>query len=392
MKRGVYQMESKQVWVKADEGAWEERKKRVTNALESGADVVLVNEDDVLLVRELGRIKVAAFVSSAASRSNDADADILVVGKEGEGDGTIPLPGDTASSEDLGRLKQLAGDGRGSASYVVIKGKKYETFAAEVGSSADNLIVIGTDWKVIPLENIIAELHKKDVNIIAGVRDAEEAKLALETLEHGAHGILLDSDDPSELKRIIEFINQRFSPKAQLEPARVTTVRQLSMGDRVCVDTCSMMAPGEGMLVGSQSDVLFLVHSESEESPYVASRPFRVNAGAVHSYILVGDKTRYLSELSAGDEALVVGFDGSTRKAVVGRVKIERRPLILVEAEIGGRTAKIILQNAETIKLVRPDGSSVSVAELKEGDEIMVRIEGSARHFGMKVDETILEK
>jgi len=74
----------------------------------------------------------------------------------------------------------------------------------------------------------------------------------------------------------------------------------------VCVDTASLMVPGEGMLIGSQSNGLFLVHSESEESPYVAARPFRVNAGAVHAYIRVGEKTRYLSELSAGDDVLVI--------------------------------------------------------------------------------------
>jgi 3-dehydroquinate synthase II len=73
------------------------------------------------------------------------------------------------------------------------------------------------------------------------------------------------------------------------------------MGDRVCVDTCNLMISGEGMLVGSQSCGLFLVNSEADEvHPYVASRPFRVNAGAVHAYVLVGEKTKYLCELEAG--------------------------------------------------------------------------------------------
>lgn len=34
------------------------------------------------------------------------------------------------------------------------------------------------------------------------------------------------------------------------------------MGDRVCVDLCSLLRPGEGMLVGSFARALFLVHSE----------------------------------------------------------------------------------------------------------------------------------
>jgi hypothetical protein len=36
----------------------------------------------------------------------------------------------------------------------------------------------------------------------------------------------------------------------------------VGMGDRVCVDLCSLLRPGEGMLVGSFARALFLVHSE----------------------------------------------------------------------------------------------------------------------------------
>ena len=67
------------------------------------------------------------------------------------------------------------------------------------------------------------------------------------------------------------------------------------MGDRVCVDTCTVMGTGEGCLVGNSSQALFLVHAESIENPYVSPRPFRVNAGPVHAYIMApGGKTRYL--------------------------------------------------------------------------------------------------
>jgi 3-dehydroquinate synthase II len=152
------------------------------------------------------------------------------------------------------------------------------------------------------------------------------------------------------------------------------------------------MTPGEGMLIGNQSGGLFLVQSEAEESPYVASRPFRVNAGAVHEYVLVGDKTRYLSELSSGDTTLVVGKSGAAKKATIGRVKIERRPLLFIEAESDGRKITAILQNAETIKLVATDGSSIAVTKLKPGDKVLARLEDAGRHFGMKIEETIIEK
>jgi len=373
----------KSVWIKADGKDWEENKPRVTTGLESGADFVFLNVQDILKVRELGNIKIAA---------PSEDADIVVVGKDSEGDGTSKLPSDFSNSEDIAEAQHLTREGKTVAGYVIIKNKKYEQFAVELGKSCDYLIVVGTDWKVIPLENLIAGLQKLDVEIIAGVQNAEEAKLALETLEHGSDGVFLDTDNFSEIKKVAAVRDRSGMEKIPLVKAKVTKVKPVGMGDRVCVDTASLMVLGEGMLIGSQSNGLFLVHSESEESPYVAARPFRVNAGAVHAYIRVGEKTRYLSELASGDEVLIIDSEGETRPAVVGRVKIERRPLMLVEAEVEGTKIKTLLQNAETIKLVGADGKPIPVTALKEGDEVLVYFEAAARHFGIKIEETIIEK
>ncbi|KAF5410870.1 MAG: 3-dehydroquinate synthase [Candidatus Methanocomedens sp.] len=380
-------MKKKSLWIKADAGDWDERKLRITTGLESGADFVLVNEDDTAKVRELGTIKVAAFV-----REGKSDADVFVVGKHSEGDGTNPLPSDFSGSRDINQALQLKDKGLKTAGYVVIKNKQYEEFAAELGKVCDYIIIVGTDWKVIPLENLIAGLQEMDVEIIAGVKNAEETRLTLETMEHGSEGVLLDTDDLSEIKRSVKAVEKTGLEETQLNTATITKVKQVGMGDRVCVDTCSLMKVGEGMLVGSQSNGLFLVHSESEDSPYVAARPFRVNAGAVHAYVKIGEKTQYLSELSAGDEVLVVNSKGEQWPAIVGRVKIEKRPMILVEAKVGDAVIKTILQNAETIKLVGKDGKPISVAVLKEGDEVLAYYEDTARHFGMKIDETIIEK
>jgi 3-dehydroquinate synthase II len=151
--------------------------------------------------------------------------------------------------------------------------------------------------------------------------------------------------------------------------------------------------PGEGMLVGNTSSALFLVHAETVENPYVNPRPFRINAGPVHAYTRVpGGKTSYLSELKSGDSVIITRFDGTTEEAVVGRIKQEKRPLMLVEAKIEERSLNIILQNAETIRLTAPDGSPKSIVTLKKGDEVLVAIEEGGRHFGHKIEETITEK
>ncbi len=373
----------KEKWLLASEGSWEEIKPRITTALESGFDCVVVAPENIARVKELGNIKVACFGTERGPE------DILIIGKNGEGDGSMPLPQNLSSSMDIALAKTIEGQ---KAGYVVIANKKYEQFAVELGKHVDYLIVIGTDWKVIPLENMIAGLQGSKVKIISGVKTAEEARLALATLEKGSDGVLLVTSDLSEIKRVMAVAEQSDKENLKLVPAKVTNVKPVGMGDRVCVDTANMMHLGEGMLIGSQARGFFLVHSESEDSPYVAARPFRVNAGAVHAYIKVGGKTRYLSELKAGDEVTIVSKDGLARPAIVGRAKIEKRPLMLVEAEANGEMISTLLQNAETIKLVAPDGTPKSVADLKPGDEVLVHLEGSARHFGMSIEESIIEK
>ena len=139
---------------------------------------------------------------------------------------------------------------------------------------------------------------------------------------------------------------------------------------------------------------MFLVHAENIENPYVAPRPFRINAGAVHSYVRVpGGATRYLGELETGDPVLIVNKDGGSYASSVGRSKIEKRPMLVVYARDGeGIEYSVVLQNAETIRLTAPDGTAASVASLKAGDRVMGYVEKGGRHFGMAVDETIKEQ
>lgn len=351
----------KELWVKANQDwEWNKKKERVTTALESGAQAVLVGKGESEKVRELGKIHVV---------SPDEDSDIFI----------------SNSTEELKKVKIK------KAFYKEIKSKEDEKKVTTVGKNVDYVVIKAADWKIIPLENIIASLKDK-CKIIMEVTNREDAKLALETLELGTDGVLVDADS-SEIKKIKELIDEISTEKIELTTVKVTQVKPVGMGDRVCVDTCSMFNIGEGMLIGSQSNALFLVHSETIESPYVATRPFRVNAGPVHAYTRMPDgSTKYLSELSAGDEVLAVDWKGNTRSMITGRLKIEKRPLILVEAEFNGKIIKTLLQNAETIRLVDKEGKAVSVTELKVGDEILAYIEEVGRHFGMAVEESIEEK
>jgi 3-dehydroquinate synthase II len=327
----------KQFWV--DIRPW--NKEIATTAIESGADAVVV--DHAADIKKLGRITTIA------------------------PDGDLKIGTDVAEVT----ITDKASESRAAG----IKDKKF-------------VIVTTSDWTVIPLENLVAQSDR----IIAKVKDLKEAELAATVLERGVAGILLATKDPA----VVRAVGRRMKASAgqvMLVPFTVTKITPVGMGDRVCVDTCSMLEDGQGMLMGNTSSSMLLVHAETLENPYVAPRPFRVNAGAVHAYILLPDKkTAYLSDLAIGGSVLVADAGGKAHTAIVGRTKIERRPLLLVEAEAGGTKTSLILQNAETIRLVTEDGSAVSVVHLKSGDRVMGCVLEGGRHFGIAVKETIIEK
>ena len=249
-------------------------------------------------------------------------------------------------------------------------------------------VVLARGWEIIPVENLLAQCD----NVVAETGSLEEAVLASGILQRGVQGIVVLPEAIGDLKDIVARCKISREHE-ELEEAVITRVEPAGLGHRVCIDTMSMLHRGQGMLVGNSSAFTFLVHAETEHNEYVASRPFRVNAGAVHAYIrLPGDTTTYLSEVESGTQMLVVDYTGATTLATAGRVKIEVRPMLFVEAKVGDKTGAVFLQNAETIRLTAPDGTPVSVVTLKPGDKVLCRTDEAGRHFGMRIKEDIQEK
>lgn len=256
---------------------------------------------------------------------------------------------------------------------------------------AEFVIVDATNWKIIPLENIISKLHKSGTKVYTTAKNAAEVRTMFEILELGVDGVILSTDNPKEVEESRRYLD---NPTLNVRPLRVLEVKEVGSGERVCVDTTSLLTTGEGMLVGSRSNFMFLINNESEGSAFTSPRPFRVNAGAIYCYTMTpGGNTKYLSELESGTEVLIVNKEGFTRRVTVGRSKIETRPLKMVRGEINGEVGTVILQNAETITFVTGESRLIPVTELKVGDEILgCANPQSGRHFGIEVDEHIIEK
>jgi 3-dehydroquinate synthase II len=263
------------------------------------------------------------------------------------------------------------------------------------------IIVSAKDWKIIPFENLIAEMHTHDTDLIAQVADVKEAELMLKTLEIGVDGILITPKIASDIVDLKGMLQTEFS--VTLSKAKITNIENIPESERVCIDSTSLLQIGEGFLVGSTAKGFCLIHSETFETDFVASRPFRVNSGDVSAYVLVPDddpnniyRTKYLSELKGGDKVLAVTNEGQVRVVSIGRVKIETRPMLRFELETTVGDNKIsfscICQNAETVRFIDRNGIAKSVVAVKVGDEVLVHIGPGATHFGTKVNEKILEK
>ena len=82
--------------------SWDDKKELITTALESGIDYVLDNEDSEN-IRKVGNFKII---------STEEDADIYLVGFNGEGDGTLELKDNLNESADLAKAKEAKNNGK----------------------------------------------------------------------------------------------------------------------------------------------------------------------------------------------------------------------------------------------------------------------------------------
>jgi len=245
----------------------------------------------------------------------------------------------------------------------------------------------------IPLELIMARLQDRETVLLRRVGTVAEMEVAFGVLERGSDGVLFAGSDPVELQWLGNYLARVEHCQLDLEPLVVSEARHIGMGWRACVDTTGLMTKDEGMLVGSTSSGGIFVCSETHYLPYMNLRPFRVNAGAVHSYIwLPHGAAEYLTDLAAGSRVWCVNARGEGRELTVGRVKIEVRPLLMLRGEAAGRELNVIVQDDWHIRLMGADGRPRNATTIEPGDELLAHLCQPGRHVGIKVDESIVER
>jgi len=282
---------------------------------------------------------------------------------------------------------------------------------AAVGSVDWILADCSGDWKMIPAENLIVAAKSTGTRLAFVVQDEKDVVGLVRALELGVDALCVQPD-VSFWNDVIKARQERNqsqsasdSTQPEMEPQVVLgkcyrSEKSAVVADRVCVDLVQALSPLEGCWVGSSAKILALILSEAATSSLVPSRPFRVNAGPVHSYILMGDgkTTKYLCELEAGDEVVV--YDSKTdssRSIAIGRLKVEVRPCLMVNlANDNGDKSQVFLQQAETVRLGQGGESFIRVTELSSNPEesvpILLRCSVSGTHIGKAYTGKVVEK
>jgi len=285
----------------------------------------------------------------------------------------------------------LVREGRSSVPVVTVADESELEAAIGRVPSGGAVAIEWTGDRVIPLENAVAARGRR-FEIWTYARSPAEVPAALGALEHGADHVIVEAHVPEDIDRLDSIVEGPLASGFAWVLIPVLSVRPVGVGDRVIVDTTSLLRPSEGLLVGSAAAFLFHVASEAVGSQFSRPRPFRVNAGSAHSYVLMADgSTRYLAELAAGDAVLVAEPNGPSRSVRVSRIKVERRPLVVVVGDDGGVHRTLFLQEAETVR-VSGASARTSATDLEAGTAVYgVRLP-PARHLGVAIQETIEER
>lgn len=302
----------------------------------------------------------------------------------------LALPSDE-TTERVGDQVRPGGPSAGLVTLTRLSNPAELDAAVQHTPSGGFLVVEWTGDRLIPLENAIAAKGRR-FQLWVYARALREVPGALGALEHGADRVIIDVDSAARVDELEALLEGASTGPLDWSLVEVATVRPAGLGDRVIVDTTSLLSPEEGLLVGSAAGFLFHVASEAVGSRFSRARPFRVNAGAAHSYVLLSDgTTRYLAELEPGDSVLSAIPNGRSRSVRVGRLKIERRPLVVVTAHVGEQARTVFLQEAETVRL-SGETDRYATTDLRAGARVYGAALAQGRHLGHPVEETIIER
>ncbi|MCX7922088.1 MAG: 3-dehydroquinate synthase II [Clostridia bacterium] len=301
--------------------------------------------------------------------------------------------GELVVSDNQDLLEEAKKKGCRTCAYFSVVGREALENSWKDASKYDYALVDFDLPTNIPLELIIARLQNSNTVLLKRVESLEDMEVVFGVMEQGSDGVLVATTDIGELVKVNNYISKESRTTIELHHLTVTDIKHIGMGLRSCIDTTGIMTQDEGMIIGSTSTGGIFVCSETHYLPYMNLRPFRVNAGAVHSYVwMPNDAAEYITDLAAGSKVLCVNTKGEVRTLSVGRIKTEVRPLLLIKGEAAGKEINVIVQDDWHIRIMGADGKPRNATLIQPGDKLLAYVCEPGRHVGIKVNETILEK
>ncbi|WP_069812637.1 3-dehydroquinate synthase II [Streptomyces sp. TP-A0874] len=346
----------------------------------SAATVLVMRHDQYAEWQPVERLRTACLVGAdEAEKTEEIAADERI-------DAVI-----ARSPADIERARQVAGARQIGVRCEIVDGDTMNE-AAALSGKVDHVIAAFSDDTNIPLELLLATAQSTRTGVVKQLLDTAEAATVAGVLECGPAGLMVSAENLRAVDLVASVLAQSRQAHKDLVQLEVVRAEPVGMGYRGCIDTTTLFGEDEGMIIGSTSSGGILVCAEVHYLPYMNLRPFRVNAGAVHSYVFGADHTAYITDLAAGENSYAVAADGTFREVGIGRIKTEVRPLRLIEARHGDTTVNVILQDDWHVRVMGGDGKAVNLTEVKPGSTLLGLVTEPGRHVGIKVSERIDER
>jgi len=288
---------------------------------------------------------------------------------------------------------------------VHITSKQEQDKALSFVGLVDWILLSGEDWTMIPFENLVAACQHSHTKIAAFIDQPQQANGAAFALQTGVDALIVapfnELIEAALIAKSIRFEHddslkskEEIKQDIHIQEFYLKSVESGGVGERYCLDFTTLFNHHEGVFIGSSAKSMVLIKAETAPSDFVPSRPFRVNAGSPHSYIHMFDGAmKYLSELTSGDIVAIVATNGQTRPGTIGRIKIERRPLLHIKFHDGkNNEGHIFIQQAETVRLFANDGKPISATHLKITDKVLGKTSQHGTHIGNIVLSDVEEK
>ncbi|MCH7877410.1 MAG: 3-dehydroquinate synthase, partial [Thaumarchaeota archaeon] len=120
--------------------------------------------------------------------------------------------------------------------FKVLSNSDIENILSAAKKGLDFVIVEVKDWKIIPLENIIAKLHKIHTKIFAIARTPKEVRKMFSILDVGVDGVIFSTASINEVREVMVYLG---TSSFEMRTAKIIEIKEVGDGERVCVDTAS---------------------------------------------------------------------------------------------------------------------------------------------------------